>query len=233
MKKVVMVILALMVSLGMVSGTLAEAAGPAQLEGVILEIGEDGSFLLDGISIGQVLVHTNEETALEGVPALAAGQYVFVEYSGAVTRSLPPQVTAQKVSCFVIEGTVKSVDEEGKTALVESEEYSLVQVHLPAMEAALDEGDFVAVYFSGIMALSYPAQAGGLKVDVYAKETGTVTEIGEGYFMLDAETGPIRVNVGEESVLPGALEAGDEVTVLYNGMMTFSMPPQIFGIIVK
>ncbi len=233
MKKVFLAILMLMVSLGMVFGAPAETAAPATLEGVILEIREDGSFLLDSISHGQVLVQINEETVLEGVPSLVAGQYVFVEYSGAMTKSIPPQITAHKVSCFVINGTVKSLGEDGKTALVASEEYSLVQVHLPEMEAVLHEGDEVAVYFSGIMALSYPAQAGGLKVDVYTKASGTVTEIGEGYFMLEAETGPIRVNIGEETVLPDALEAGDEVTVLYNGMMAFSMPPQIFGIIVK
>ena len=233
MKKIFMVLMALTVSLGMVFGALAEAAVPARLEGVILEIGEDGSFLMDSISMGQVLVHTDEEMVLEGVSSLMVGQYVFVEYNGAMTRSLPPQITAQKVSCFVIEGTVKSADEDGRTALVESGEYGLVQVYLPEMEAVLYEGDEVAVYFSGVMALSYPGQVGGLKVDVYAKAAGTITEIGEGFFMLEAETGLIRVNTGEETVLPDALEAGDEVTVLYNGMMTFSLPPQIFGIIVK
>ncbi len=233
MKKVFLFVLVLMIAAGMIPGAMAGMAIPAQLEGVILEVGEDGSFLMGSISQGQILVQINEETLLEGVSFLTAGQYVFVDYDGAMAESLPPQVTAQKISCFVIEGTVLSLDEAARTALVESEKYSLVTVHLPEMEAALHEGDFVAVYFSGIMALSYPAQAGGLKVDVYAKASGTVAEIGEGYFMLDTETGAILVNLGEETALPEALEAGDEVTVLYNGMMAFSAPPQIFGLIVK
>lgn len=233
MNKVFRVLLALAVSIGMIFGAMAEESGPVQLEGVILEALEDGSFLLDSISHGQVLVHVNDKTVLEGVAERAAGQYVFVLFNGDMAESQPPQVTAQSVSCHVFRGTVQSVDEEGKTALVESEEHGLVMVHLPEMEIALHEGDFVAVYFSGIMALSYPAQAGGLKVDVYAKASGTVAEIGEGYFMLDAETGGIRVNIGEETVLPEMLEIGAEVTVLYNGQMAFSMPPQIFGLIVK
>lgn len=233
MKKLILIMLALILSLGMMTGAIAEASGPAQLEGVITEVRQDGSFLMDSISMGQVLVQTNEETALEGVEALAAGQYVFVDYDGVMTKSLPPQATAQKVSCYVFEGTVQSVDEASGTALVESEEYSLVQVKLPVMETAVHAGDYVAVYFGGAMAMSYPAQAGGLKVDVYVKVSGTVAEIGDGYFMLDMETGTIRVDIGEETVLPEALEAGDEVTVLYNGQAGAEVQTEITGMIIE
>ena len=233
MKKFILVMLALILSLVMMSGALSETSGPALLEGVITEVGQDGSFLMDSISMGQVLVQTNEETALEGVEALAAGQYVFVEYSGVMTRSLPPQVTAQKVSCYMFEGVVQSVDEAAGTALVESDEYSLVQVKLPVMETVLHEGDYIAVYFSGVMAMSYPGQVGGLKVDVYAKVSGTVAEIGDGYFTMDTDTGMIRVNIGEETVLPEALEAGDEVTVLYNGTAAGEGLTEILGLIVE
>jgi hydrogenase maturation factor len=233
MKKIILVMLALILSLGMMTVAMAEASGSAQLEGVIAEIRQDGSFLMDSISMGQVLVQTNEETALEGVEALAAGQYVFVEYDGTMTKSVPPQATAQKVSCYVFEGTVQSVDEAAGTALVESEEYSLVQVKLPVMETALHEGDYVAVYFGGAMAMSYPAQAGGLKVDVYAKASGTVAEIGDGYFTMDTQSGTIRVNIGEETVLPEALEAGDEVTVLYNGQAGAEGQTEIMGLIIE
>lgn len=233
MKKNIVVMLALILSLGMITGATAEVSGPAQLEGVITEVRQDGSFLMDSISIGQVLVQTNEETALEGVEALAAGQYVFVEYDGAMTKSLPPQVFAQKVSCYVFEGTVQSVDEVAGTALVESEEYSLVQVKLPVMETDLYEGDYVAVYFGGAMAMSYPAQAGGLKVDVYAKASGTVVEIGDGYFTMNTQAGTIRVNIGEETVLPEALEEGDEVTVLYVGQAGEQMQTEITGLIIE
>ncbi len=233
MKKFILVMLTFILSLGMMTGAMAETSGPAQLEGVITEVRQDGSFLMDSISLGQVLVQTNEETVLEGVEALLAGQYVFVEYDGVMTKSLPPQVTAQKVSCYVFEGIVQSVDEAAGTALVESEEYSLVQVKLPVMETVLHEGDYVAMYFGGVMAMSYPAQADGLKVDVYAKASGIVAEIGDGYFTMDTQTGTIRVNIGEETVLPEALEAGDEVTVLYNGQAGEEGQTEILGLIIE
>lgn len=123
---------------------------------------------------------------------------------------------------------VQSMDADAKTVLVESEEYSLVQVHLTAMDVILHEGDYVVVYLGGAIALSYPAQAGRLVVDVYAKAKGMVTKSGAGHFTLDTETGSILVNTGDKTVLSDALEEGDEVTVLYNGQIAFSMPPQIF-----
>ena len=121
------------------------------------------------------------------------------------------------------------MDTDAKTVLVESEEYSLVQVHLTAMDVILHEGDYVVVYLGGAIALSYPAQAGRLVVDVYAKAKGMVTKSGAGHFILDTETRSILVNTGDKTVLSDALEEGDEVTVLYNGQIAFSMPPQIFG----
>lgn len=233
MRKFIVFMLALILSLGMVYGAMAETAASAQLQGVIAEIREDGSFLLDSISIGQVLVLMNEETVLDGVTSLAAGQYVFVEHDGAMAESLPLKATAKAVGCYVFTGIVQSIDMDARTALVESEEYSLVQVKLPEMETELHEGDYVAVYFGGVMAMSYPAQAGGLKVDVYARASGIVAEIGEGYFLLEGETGTIRVNIGEETVLKAALEAGDEATVLYNGQALDAQPNGIMGLIVQ
>ena len=229
MKKWFLVLCALMI-LAVAPGLAQEQ--PASLSGVILDIQEDGSLLLDS-DIGQVLVKMLPETVVEGVTKLRAGQYVYVDYNGMMTKSMPPQVTAEKVRCFVIEGAVLSLSEDGKTALVNSEEYGQVMVSLPAMETALKEGDFVVAYFSGVMALSYPAQAGGLKVDVYVPVTGEVQEIGEGYFLMDNMGQALRVNIGEESELTDNIELGDVVIVYYNGQMTFSMPPQVFGLIVQ
>ena len=228
-KKILAYILMMMLFSGMAPMARAEAASATRLEGVITEVWEDGTFLMDSISIGTVLVHVNAQTVLEGLVIPAPGQYVFVSYSGTMTKSIPPQVTAQAVSRYMFAGTVQEVDEADGTALVESEDCGLVMVHLPQMEAILQEGDFVAVYFSGVMALSYPAQAGGLKVDVYAKVSGAITEIGEGYFLLEGEAGSIRVNTGEDTALPEALEVGDEVVVYSLGGIAESMPAQVMG----
>lgn len=227
-----LVLCALMVLLA--TPVLAEEAQkqPVFTDGEILEMYEDGSFLLKSSS-EQVLVKVPPETVVEGAAKLRAGQYVYVDYDGVMTRSMPPQITAEKVRCYVIEGTVLSLGEDGKTALVDSVEAGQVVVSLPVMETALKEGDFVAAYFSGVMALSYPAQAGGLKVDVYVPTSGEVKEIGDGYFLMDSNGQALRVNIDEGSELPESIEPGDAVTVYHNGQMAFSMPPQVFGLIVK
>jgi hypothetical protein len=43
------------------------------------------------------------------------GAVRYVRYNGIMTRSLPPQVTAEKVSCFVVEGTVSAILDSGFT----------------------------------------------------------------------------------------------------------------------
>ena len=228
MKKILSLILAMIMSVGVATIAQAEGEAAARLEGVITEMKEDGSFLMDSISIGQVLVHVSEETILDGQKTLAAGQYVYVEYGGKMTKSLPPQVSANMVGCYVIEGTVQSLDEAANTALVESKEFGLVLVRLPEMESTLKAEDFVTVYFSGVMALSYPAQAGGLKVDTYEKIQGIVMEFGDGYLLVEGEMGAIRVNFDDATRMPDDLEIGDQVTAYFLGGMTSSLPPQVF-----
>ncbi len=232
MKKVLSLIMALVLSVGIASAAQAVGRSVSRVEGMITEVKEDGSFLMDSISQGPVLVHVDAETVLDRRAIPAVGQYVIVEFSGEMAKSLPPQLTAQRVGCYVIDGAVQSVDETAGTALVDSRDFGLVLVHLPAMEAALKAGDFVAVYFSGVMALSYPGQAGGLKVDIYEKVEGTVTEASKGYLLLEGNAGAIRVNPGKAARMPEELKAGDEVTVYYLGGMTDSLPPQVLGDII-
>ena len=233
MKKVLSLLTALIMVISMAYVAQAEMKSVFQLEGVITQTNEDGSFLMDSVTQGPVMVHVNAETVFDGRKTLAIGQYVIVEYSGAMTRSLPPQLTAQRVSCYVISGAVQSVDDTAGTALVDSKDFGLVLVHLPAMETALKPGDFVAIYFSGVMALSYPGQTGGLKVDIYEKIQGTVTQIDEKYMLMEGDTGVICVNVGDTTVKPEELKIGDGLTVYYLGGMTKSLPPQIYGDIIE
>lgn len=233
MKKAISLIAALILMISKVPAAQAEKTSFSRVEGLITQIQEDGSFLLDSITQGIILVHVNIETVFDGQKALDVGQYVIVEFSGAITRSLPPQLTAQRIGCYVINGTVQSLDETAGTALIDSKNFGLVLVHLPAMETVLKSGDFVAVYFSGVMALSYPGQAGGLKVDIYEKIQGEVTEINKKYLLLEGYTGVIRVNVGDTTVKPEELKTGEKVSVYYLGDMTKSLPPQVFGNIIE
>ena len=58
---------------------------------------------------------------------------------------------------------------------------------------------------------------------------GTVTEIGEGFMMIESVDGQmIQANIFEETFFAGKeIAVGDFVHVTYNGMMTFSIPAQI------
>lgn len=231
--KVLKLFMAVTLALGLFTGAYAGAESPYALEGIILEVKEDGSFLVESTTLGEVLFRVDEETVLEGVAALAAGQYVFVEYGGVMTASLPPQTTARKITCHVIRGEVLSADEAGGMILVESETYGQVLVRLPEMDRPVQAGEFVTVYFNGIMAMSYPGQVGALKVDVYVRAQGTVTSIEEGFFLIEGENGILHVNFGADSQMPETLEAGDEVLVYHSGAMTRSLPPQVYGLIIE
>lgn len=84
--------------------------------------------------------------------------------------------------------------------------------------------------------------AAAVPLSVLAEETdlmntfeGIVTEVFEGGFLMDTtETGLVQVNTDENTVMDGLLSiepiaVGQYVLVDFNGMMTRSLPPQIYG----
>jgi len=59
---------------------------------------------------------------------------------------------------------------------------------------------------------------------------GEILEITDEYVLIDtADMGHVQVNLSEDTVIEGvdALEIGQTAVVMYNGMMTRSLPPQI------
>ena len=78
------------------------------LEGLVTEVLEQG-FVMEDIELGSVLLNVDETTVMDGILAegdIEVGQYVFVEYDGRLTRSLPPQAHADRVGCYRLTGTV-------------------------------------------------------------------------------------------------------------------------------
>ena len=125
--------------------------------GVVTEIAED-HLLLDTATHGQVLVHLTEDTAYEG-EAPVVGAYVHVVNNGAMTMSIPPQITALRVGCYAFTGTVSEITDESFLLTAENGPY---QVNAEAEKlAALTDGETVTVYFSGMMTMSIPAQIYG------------------------------------------------------------------------
>lgn len=124
------------------------------------------------------------------------------------------------ITGIVLEGT-----EEG--FVLDTEDLGEVFVHLT--EETYFEGEepvvgtYVHITSGGNMALSLPPQVTALKVGCYAY-TGEITEMTEEYFMLD---GSRRVNAEPEKL--ENLSVGITVTVYSNGIMTMSIPPQVYG----
>ena len=126
--------------------------------GIVVEITED-QLTIDTEDRGQVLVHLTEETLWEGETPVV-GAYVHVVNNGAMTMSLPPQITALRVGCYAFTGTVGEIDEE--FFMLEGEGGALWQVNAEADKlAGLTAGQTVTVYSNGAMTMSIPAQIYG------------------------------------------------------------------------
>jgi len=155
--KLIALLLAAVLGLSACQATPApESAEYADIAGVITEI-TDAYLLISTADQGEVQVNVSADTLYEG-DALAVGDYIHVTYDGKMTRSLPPQVGALKVGCYVRTGVVGAVEDGVFTLSAEGEE---LRVNAdPAVMADVAEGQTVTVYFNGAMTMSLPAQIG-------------------------------------------------------------------------
>ena len=100
--------------------------------GVVTEIAED-HLLLDTATHGQVFAHLTEETVYEGeTPEI--GAYVHIVNNGAMTMSLPPQITALRVGCYAFSGTISELSDE--SFLLTTAEGAIYQVNAEAEKLA-------------------------------------------------------------------------------------------------
>ena len=134
------------------------------LGGEVTELGED-FFVMTDAELGEVQVNLGDDSAFDGVEPgeLAVGQYVYVIYDGKMTRSLPPQVFALRVSMYATAGSITELT-EGKMTLVRDEIGDEVIISLPQDAPELSVGDHVTAYTTGIMTMSIPAQMNAVKV---------------------------------------------------------------------
>lgn len=164
--KIVSILLAL---LTLISGTAAASFDPETdlqtQHGYILEMLDDGSFLLLNQDNQTVQVNTDENTVTDLAEPLHIGQYVVVDYDGKLTRSLPAQLYAQHIFGATLKGIVSAVNEREVT-LIEDETQQEYIVHLPEDVELPTEGEHIAVHFNGVIALSLPAQLSALAWDV-------------------------------------------------------------------
>ena len=143
------------VEIPMISGVISEI-NDAQYDenGKLLS----ATLLVTGCEYPQVEVFYNaEDTVLEGVEALEIGNYVYVQYNGVMTRAIPPQITAEQISVWKLEGTVTAIEADG--FMLDTAEQGEVWCNATVEQlSTLAVGASLTVYTNGIMTLSLPAQ---------------------------------------------------------------------------
>lgn len=226
MKKMIAILLAaLFVSLA----AFAEPADEAlvSMEGLVLEIAEDGSLLVDTAAHGDVQVLVSDQTYLETDREISAGDYLLIDYNGQMTRSIPPQITASVIRMHALEGSIQEIYAEENAALLMTEAHGEVYVTLPdEWNASEIDAEVLTIYFNGAMTMSLPPQVNAAHVVPGYALQGTVTELGDGFLMLSDDVKNIQVNLGDTE-LPETILIGDVIRVIYNGQMTRSIPAQI------
>ena len=191
-----------------------EAMEIYMLQGTILEVQEDGLLIMDEAQ-GEVLVLISDETVQETGYELAVGDYVYVDYNGVMTRSLPPQVTAGRIVSHKLEGDVVEVYAEENALLLYGSDGNEYRINLPeAWEGETFDAQRAIVYYDGAATLSLPPQvSAGLVLPEYAIED-IITELSETSMTLGMDEGAVLVEF-DPALLPEGLEVGDAVRVSY------------------
>ena len=203
--------LSLLMALALPLGAFAEENEPdTLLEGLVTEVIEQG-FVMEDIELGSVLLNVDETTVMDGILAegdIEVGQYVFVEYDGRLTRSLPPQAHADRVGCYRLTGTVDLSLSMG-VLLTGDPIFGDVIIRVDGSMPHLYQGMPITVYYNGVMAMSYPGQVTARHI-VVPELTGTVSDRDSaGFTLTDADGNEYRVLLSEQT-FTGVLSASVE-----------------------
>ena len=203
--------LSLLMALALPLGAFAEETEPdTLLEGLVTEVLEQG-FVMEDIELGSVLLNVDETTVMDGILAegdIEVGQYVFVEYDGRLTRSLPPQAHADRVGCYRLTGTVDLSLSMG-VLLTGDPIFGDVIIRVDGSMPHLYQGMPITVYYNGVMAMSYPGQVTASHI-VVPELTGTVSDRDSaGFTLTDADGNEYRVLLSEQT-FTGVLSASVE-----------------------
>ena len=230
MKKFFLMLLALMMAMttltafaedeAVIPSPDADAIDGAQIEGFVMDVLDESILLLtrDGLYVEALLT---EETFFDGKD-VAIGDYIQIDYSGMMSRSIPAQITAVVVRDHMLMGVVSEMTENGFT-LTFGEEIYAVNAEASLLEG-IQDGMFVTVYHNGMMTRMIPA--GVTALHVRGQEiVGTVTEMVEGGFTLtvEGEEIPYHVAIKEGALQFVQAEPGMEVIVITDGMQTASL----------
>ena len=229
MKKFFLMLMALMLAMTALTAFAEDEAvipspdaetTPAQIEGFVMNVADEMLLLLtrDGLYVEAQLT---PDTIFDGKD-VAIGDFIQIDYSGMMTRSLPAQITADVVRDHMLMGVVSEMTENGFT-LTFGEDIYAVNADA-ALMAGIQDGMFVTVYFNGMMTRMIPAGVNALHIRGQ-EIVGTVTEMVEGGFTLtvDGEEIPYHVALTEDAILFVQPEPGMEIIVITNGLQTASL----------
>ncbi len=219
LKKAEYLLLTLLLLLFSGTAAFAQDNTGATLEGLITET-KDNYFLMDDIAYGSVQVNLDpSSTVYEGVAAaytLAAGQYVYVAYNGSMTKSIPPQVQADKVSCFTVTGTVNAILNDGFTvdgdALL-----GTVIVHTSGVLSPVYQGVSITLYYNGVMALSYPPQVTAVYLSVPTLQGVVSGLISDGFKFTTDDDITYQIALSPSTDILALPAEGARLLVYYNG----------------
>ena len=203
MKKIFAVLMTIAMLASMPFAAMAEEPEmDTLLEGIVTEI-VDGGFVMEDAEQGEVMLNTSDATVFDGMlieGELAVGQYVFVEYDGRMTFSLPPQAHADRVACHVLTGSVTEVLEDGSILMMD-DTFGETIVHPGEGMSHVYAGMPITVYYDGVMTLSLPGEAAASHI-ILPQLTGTVSsKTEEGFTLTDADGVEYQVLFSEETLI--------------------------------
>ena len=229
MKKILITLMALLMALATLTVFADDAVSSpeaddlttvADLTGFVLEIHEDRLLVKtpDGLYVEALLTPS---TLFEGKDVMV-GDFVHIAYNGMMTRSLPAQITAEVISCYMVQGLVSELAEGSFTLTFGEDVY-----HVNASEAGIEglqDGMFATVYHSGLMTMSLPPQIVAEHIRGH-EIVGVVTEMIENGFTLtvEGEELPYTVFPREDALLFVQPEPGMEIIVVTDGLMTSAL----------
>ena len=201
MKKILAVLMTIAMLAALPFAAMAEETDTL-LEGLVTEI-VDGGFVIEDAEQGKVMLNTSDATVFDGIlldSELTEGQYVFVEYDGRMTFSLPPQAHADRVACHALTGSVTEVLEDGSILMMD-DTFGETIVHLGEGMNHVYAGMPITVYYDGVMTLSLPGEANASHI-VLPQLTGTVSnQTEEGFTLTDADGIEYEVKFDENTLI--------------------------------
>ena len=201
------------------------------LTGTVSDITDEGFTLTTDTTF--VIVHATTEQLAQ----VSDGAKINVYFSGVMTMSLPSQITAEQITAVEEEAVLTGTVVEAYIT-IETADGQLIQVNLTSRTQLLsgipDLGDFIRVTYHCQMTRSIPAQVTADTIDIAVtidELAGEIVEISDDGILLQTKDMQVLVKTDDGTVYEadGDLAAGDYIHVLYDGVMTRSLPAQVYA----